>query len=374
MILPNIWKNKFMFQTTKQLNVPNFSCQISHPECSPLAHRHVAQRQIGSPQLGVGDDALHVAAFGLAAAHGHLEAWWMVGWQMDINGVQYNMNKKGHGGPVRPVHSSFPHFIPCRKLAHAQLPKNSLFPYPPTTIHPPAIACHISPRFQRGEDDVAPGGVHGIVRNLRQIRVQGDGAHVRAALFGVARVHSGLGPRMDLGGCCGGGKKWRFGLNQFWKCQTLVVQNSRGSERSQWPKNAFDILFETNLEEKVNATHRHPLRYLDGSMGSMPYWRPLQKSIHLLSFRLPVVQKRWSFLLTNQWGKDTPGRQVAINGSKNSLKTSYDSASPGSSCGPADLHRMQKNFLDVAAVTLSHFQENTWNCSEKNSKGCWLHS
>ena len=55
-------------------------------------------------------------------------------------------------------------------------------------------ACHISPRFQRGEDDVAPGGVHRVVRDLRQIRIQRDGARSgRAALLGVARVHGGLG-------------------------------------------------------------------------------------------------------------------------------------------------------------------------------------
>lgn len=160
-----------------------------------------------------------------------------------------------------------------------------MFSYPPTTIHRPTIACHISPRFQRGEDDVAPGGVHGIVRDLRQIRVQGHGAHGRVALFGVARVHGGLGPRMSLGGCCGGDKEWRFGLNQFCKCQTLVVKSSKGSERSQqWPKNAFDILFERNLEEKVNATHRHPLRYLMVLWGACPVEGPFKNQFICLAF------------------------------------------------------------------------------------------
>ena len=74
-----------IFQKVSQISVANYPppyqlAILCSPQRPPFhAARRVAQRQVGSPQLGVGDDALHVTAFRLAAAHGHLEAWWIDG-------------------------------------------------------------------------------------------------------------------------------------------------------------------------------------------------------------------------------------------------------------------------------------------------------
>ena len=79
-----------IFQNVSQISVANYPppyqlAILCSPQRPPShAARRVAQRQIGSPQLGVGDNALHITAFRLAAAHGHLEAWWIHGCKKTI--------------------------------------------------------------------------------------------------------------------------------------------------------------------------------------------------------------------------------------------------------------------------------------------------